>query len=172
MDSKKLLPIILIIAIVIVGGYFVFKKTPLPTDGAAASVGNTNKGKGGGNSGPKLNKNCVQANPTVVITAPAVTTVISGGTLTYQVTTTNNDSARCGASYFNVLPFRTATDYGWFYGTFASTTINPGQSVTVPVMITPPAGTIPGDQYFVYRATNRSYPTFWANSEPSMLTVQ
>lgn len=166
MDSKKLLPSILIIAIVAVGAYFIFKKTPPPSSDGSASVGNTARG------GSKLPRGCVQASPTVVITAPAVTTVPAGGTLTYQVTTKNNDSAKCGSSYFNVFPFRDANSYGWFYGTAASATIAAGSSVTVPVSITPPVGTTPGVQNFVYRATNNLYPTFWANSAPSSLTVQ
>lgn len=170
MNMNKTIPAILIIVVVVVGAYFIFKGNA-SNNAQPAAVGGALKGtKGGG--GKTVTKGCTQANPTVVITAPAVTTVKSGGTLIYQVSTTNNDSTGCGSSYFNVLPFRTATDYGWFYGTAASTTVAPGATATVSVSITPPAGTIPGNQSFVYRATNNANPVYWANSAPSMLTVQ
>jgi len=84
---------------------------------------------------------CTTANPIVTLNPPSPGTV-AGGTAGYTVTVTNMDSAACSASSFGLA---SSAPSGW-PDSFSSTsvTVSPGQSASVTLTKSVPAGTVPG----------------------------
>ncbi|HIJ97714.1 TPA: hypothetical protein H1012_01730 [archaeon] len=104
-----------------------------------------------------VNSSCIRANPTVVVT-PATQSGTAGSTLNYTTNVTNQDSAGCGSSTFNLssnIPF------GWT-GFFQnnSLVISPGSFKTTVFSLTSTANATAGNYTFSNNATNAGAPSF------------
>jgi len=84
---------------------------------------------------------CTPANPTVSMT-PSNPSTYAGSAANYDITVTNNDSASCATGTFMPSSIQPS---GWTVA-FSANSINlaPGQSGTLTMTQTPPAGTVPG----------------------------
>ena len=102
---------------------------------------------------------CVRANPTVALSPPNPT-VGGGSTTDYTVTVTNNDSAVCTNSTFNL----TAAQPSGFTGTLSPTsfTLAPGASATAKLteIASTTVGTYP-ISVSATNSTNSSYTSAW-----------
>src|SRR5262249_48496676 len=97
---------------------------------------------------------CKQANPTVSIT-PLDPSTYPGTGAGYSMSVANNDSPGCSASTFTP----SSSQPSGFTSAFSagSITINPGQSGSLTMTQTPPAGTAPGTYAISASASNLSY---------------
>lgn len=125
----------------------------------------------GPRQGHKLHRHCVQANPSVTVTPVSNTVVTAGEDIYYDVTVTNNDSARCGTNRFNTIPFASPTAYNYYPGTFFTPDLAPGETATGTMIIVTYDDVAPGNYSFVYRAGNANYPSFYTNSDYATYTV-
>jgi M6 family metalloprotease-like protein len=80
---------------------------------------------------------CTAANPTVTL-SPSSQSVVAGGSVTFTMTVTNNDSSSCSGGTFSLSA---ATPSGWT-GTLSASSLNlaPGASGSATLTVTPPSG--------------------------------
>ena len=109
---------------------------------------------------------CVPANPTVAINPPNPT-VSEGAFASYAVTLTNNDTAACSPSTFNL----TVSQPSGFTGTLTPTakTIAPGASAIV--TLTEQAGSTAGTYPIAVAATNASNSNYTATGTASITSA-
>jgi hypothetical protein len=87
---------------------------------------------------------CVRANPSVTLSPAASQWVSPGSTVAYQVSLTNNDTAGCASSSFDL---RAAVPSGWTALFNSSTiTLSPGTSANTALTVTSPLST--ADAYY------------------------
>jgi M6 family metalloprotease-like protein len=96
---------------------------------------------------------CTHANPSITL-APSNPSIYPGNSAAYNVTVTNNDSAGCSAGTFNMGSTQPS---GWPTSfSVSSVTLSPGQSGTLTLTKTGPAGTPPGTYLADANASNNS----------------
>ncbi len=111
---------------------------------------------------------CTQGNPTVTST-PLDPSVYPGNTAGYNVSVTNNDSAACSASTFNMgstLPSGWQTSFS-----SSSLTLSPGQTGSVTMNKTGPSSTNPGTYGVNSSATNAANSAFAGNSNANVTVM-
>ncbi len=97
---------------------------------------------------------CTNANPSVTLT-PSNPSIYPGNSAAYNLTATNRDSAGCSASTFNMASTQPS---GWPTSfSLSSMTLSPGQSGSLTMTKTGPAGTPPGTYLADAKASNNSY---------------
>jgi subtilase family serine protease len=100
---------------------------------------------------------CTEANPTVSI-SPASQQSSAGGTLSYKVTVTDNDSTACNASSFNLA----ATVPNGFTGLLSQNSLNlsPGTSGAASIQVTSGTSTASGNYSFSVNAVNAAASSY------------
>jgi hypothetical protein len=95
---------------------------------------------------------CTRAKPAVVISPSQASTVAAGTQVHYTVAVTNNDSAACGSSAFNL---GRSMPVGWS-GVLrtASLTVGAGTAASTALTVTSPTGAVPGSYNFGISAAN------------------
>jgi len=97
---------------------------------------------------------CTQTNPTVTLT-PADPSIYPSGSATYTVSVTDNDSALCPASTFDLGSTKPS---GWQTSVSPTfVTLTPGQSAPVTMTKTGPSSTPPGTYAVDANASNNTY---------------
>ncbi len=97
---------------------------------------------------------CTHTNPAITL-SPLDPSIYPGSNAAYNLTVTNNDSAACSATSFAMGSTQPS---GWpTVFSASSVTLNPGQSASVIMNKTGPAGTPPGTYVADARASNNSY---------------
>lgn len=107
---------------------------------------------------------CVRANPTVSVSAGAVA-VAAGTAVNYATSVTNNDSAGCGASAFNL---QTVLPTGW-NGSLVNPALSlmPGAAATTTLTVTSPASAGAGTYAVGVRASNGSSAAYSGSASSS-----
>ena len=112
------------------------------------------------------NASCSQANPTIAVSPSATQWIGAGGSLSYSVTVTNNNSNICANNNFNVQP---TLPVGWS-AVVATPTLNiaSGASATTTVQVTSPTSAIDGFYSIAVRASNSNSPSYSASASVSV----
>lgn len=85
---------------------------------------------------------CSPANPSVTVNPATMQQVIPGGTLSYSLTVTNNNSSSCTGNSFNIQP---AVPLGWGLAVASPVLdVAPGASAATTVQVTVPTATAEG----------------------------
>jgi len=114
---------------------------------------------------------CTHANPSLSISPGQSAWVVSGTTVSFTATLTNNDTSACSSSSFNLAAVMLS---GWSSSFGSSTlTLAPGASGSTSVQVTSPAGTADGFYSFTATAASGSYSasasaTYVISTSPSL----
>jgi hypothetical protein len=108
--------------------------------------------------GPQL---CVRGNPSLTVSPSASQWVSPGTTVSYQVSVTNNDSAGCAASSFDL---QAGVPVGWF-GLFDDSTLalSSGASASTTLRVTSPTSAPNGYYTIGVKAANSSASVYAAS---------
>lgn len=105
---------------------------------------------------------CAQANPTIAVSPAATQWIGAGGSVSYSVTVTNNNSSNCTTNNFSVQP---TLPIGWSAVVTAPTlNVNPGASATTTVQVTSPTSAIDGFYSIALGASNSNSPSYSASA--------
>jgi hypothetical protein len=112
---------------------------------------------------------CVPANPTVALSPSQSQWVPAGTPVTYTVSVSNNDTAGCAASSFNLNATAPA---GWA-ATFATSTlsISPGASASTTLQVTSPASATDGFYTITVTTTDAADSRYAASSSVTYVVV-
>lgn len=95
-------------------------------------------------------EDCVRSVPDIYFTSPTTQHGGAGTELTYSFDIVNRDSAGCTASDFGLEPENLPTGWSEFHTITGSTTLAPGEMLSVSASYTSSTDSYPGDYYLVF----------------------